>query len=471
MMSRILPPALLLALLAPALWGVPVHLDIPPGLEPAWERLTARYPFPPDLESPGTVILREGSQKGFRTVESATLVRVIRMWETQSAPTRMVPLESVGLPDIALPVDGLFPGDSGYPLVKVISVGLRDDDAPLRAWFESLPDLPAGSTERIRWIGAVGDVMPARGVDSALIAPGGLQRVFGDTLPFLQGLDLLAGNLEAAATTGGTRAVKSYTFRFDPRALGSLAAAGFSYFSAANNHTFDFGSIGFLDTVENLQRAGIATSGAGDTAAAASRPAVLKIGSTEVRVLSFADYPADRKGFDGRVSARAAADRAGELWLDEDGLAAARRAFSPGSFNIALVHGGDEWSTAPTDEQKRGYRELVTDGADLVIGSHPHVLQGLEARNGRLIAYSLGNFLFPGMEGTPGGERSMILAVGILGRRIVSLRFVPVRLNAGTVRQDPGRDALQQFRSRTGLLNAGVPPGGPSGVQQAESKR
>jgi len=479
-MRRSLVPAAILSLVSFALGGTPILLDVPAGLKPAWERLISRHPFPPGL-SRGTVILREGSPPGFRTVESATLVPVIRMWETpvtltraqaESGAARLLPLDSVQLPDVALPVDGLFPGDPGYPLVRQISLGIQGDEAALRSWFEDLPDLPARDpASRIRWIGAVGDIMPARGVDAALLAPGGLQRVFGDTLPFLQGLDLLVGNLEAAATTGGARATKTYTFRFDPRALVSLAAAGFSYLSAANNHTFDFGRQGFLDTLEGLSRAGIATSGAGSSEQEATRPSVLKAGETEVRLLSFAAYPADRSGFDGRVTARAGADRPGELWLDDEGVATAKRAFSPSAFNVALVHGGVEWSAGPTVDQERRYRELVGAGADLVIGSHPHVLQGTETRDGRLIAYSLGNFLFPGMDGTPGGERSLILAVGIFGRRIVSLRFVPVRLGGGTVRLDRQPGALQEFFSRSFRLNAALPLNGPRGVQQAEEKR
>jgi poly-gamma-glutamate capsule biosynthesis protein CapA/YwtB (metallophosphatase superfamily) len=250
------------------------------------------------------------------------------------------------------------------------------------------------------------------------------------------GLDLLVGNLEAAATGSGVKARKTYTFRFDPRALKVLAAAGFSYLSVANNHTFDYGRDGFNDTLENIAGAGIATSGAGRTDVDASRPAVLKAAGMEVRLLSFGAYPVDRTGFDGRATARATGDRPGTLWLDNEGLAAAARGFSPLAFNIALVHGGVEWSNKPTAEQRQAYRDLIHAGADLVIGSHPHVLQGLEAVDGGLIAYSLGNFLFPGMEGTPGGESSAILEVGTWNRKIVTVRVVPVRLHGATVRLD-----------------------------------
>jgi poly-gamma-glutamate synthesis protein (capsule biosynthesis protein) len=415
------------------------------------------------------VVLRTRVLPGFRLMEDSILVPVVRLWDAaptltraqaESGSVRLLPLESVALPDIALPVEGLYPGDPGYPLAWHVAVGIQGDDPALRQWFETLPDpAPRDPPERIRWIGAVGDVMPARGVDSSLLAPEGGQAVFGDTLPILRSLDLLVGNLEAAATTGGVRAVKTYTFRFNPLAMGSLSAAGFSYLSAANNHTFDYGKDGFLDTLSSLGQAGIATSGAGRTFDEASRPAVVRIGNREIRLLSFAAYPVDRTGFDGRSMARATADRPGALWLDDEGIDAAARGFSRDSFNVALVHGGIEWSSAPTDEQRRSYRALVRAGADLVVGSHPHVLQGLEAVDGKLIAYSLGNFLFPGMEGTPGGERSVIIEVGIYAGRIVSLRFIPVRLHGGTVRLDLQKDSLQLLRSQTRRLNAYSAPG------------
>jgi hypothetical protein len=451
--------------------GLAVRVDVPEELEPAWTRFISLHPFPAGLadaaapaDTAGEVVFRDGAQPGFRVVEVSAMAPVVRLWEAPPVVTRaraeagtlkLLPLESIFLPDIALPVDGLYPGDPGYPLVRRLSVAVRGDDPRLRIWFEALPDLrPDASPRRILWIGAVGDIMPGRGVDGVLLSSGGGQRVFGDTLPYLRGLDLLVGNLEAAATSRGTRMTKTYTFRFDPRALGGLSAAGFSYLSVANNHTFDYGRQGFLDTLANLAQVGIATSGAGETVEAAARPSIVDIGGTEFRLLSFAAYPVDRTGFDGRITARATADRPGALWLDEEGIATAARGFAPGAFNIALVHGGVEWSAAPTDDQREEYARLVHAGADLVIGSHPHVLQGLEAPEGKLIAYSLGNFLFPGMEGTTGGERSLILQVGVYDRRIVALRFVPVELNGGTVRLDPHQGALQDLRSRSLRLSA-----------------
>ena len=228
-----------------------------------------------------------------------------------------------------------------------------------------------------------------------------------------------------------------------------MKKAGFSYLALANNHTFDFGARGFLDTLAGLSQWGLATSGAGGNVREASQPFIARFGSVEVRILSFAAYPVDRTGFDGRRTARAGPDKPGTLWLDEEGLAAAARAFSPGSFNIALVHGGEEWSSLPTAAQTRLYQELIRAGRDLVVGSHPHVLQGLQAFQGGLIAYSLGNFIFPGMDGTDGGEDSVILKVGLYQGKIRYVVSLPVRLRGTSVRLAQGDAARQKLMSLT----------------------
>jgi poly-gamma-glutamate synthesis protein (capsule biosynthesis protein) len=389
------------------------------------------------------IVLRIGAESGFRIVENIILSPVsrigdpaedVRLDAVQAGVAHVAPLESVTLPDIALPVEGLFPDQPGYPLHGEVAVGLRSDDQDLRAWFDSLPPAAPAADNGIFWIGAVGDIMPARGADDALLSPDGVQRVFGDTLPALRSCTLLLGNLESTAASGGARTSKTYTFRFAPAALGALRKAGFSYLSLANNHTFDFGARGFLDTLANLSQWGIGTSGAGGNVLEASRPFIAHLGAVEVRILSFAAYPVDRTGFDGRKAARAAPDRPGTLWLDEEGLAIAARAFSPASFNIALVHGGEEWSALPTAEQRRLYTELVRAGSDLVVGSHPHVLQGMQVFQGGLIAYSLGNFLFPGMDGTDGGEDSVILKLGLYQGKIRYVVSRPVRLQGASVR-------------------------------------
>jgi poly-gamma-glutamate synthesis protein (capsule biosynthesis protein) len=452
-----------------------VSLDAPAALIPSWERLLAAHPLPASIflvraasgeaQAADRIDVRLGASTGDRVVEKILQAPVAQIWETPPAATmsgvrsgslRVLPLESITLPDTALPVDGLYADQPGYPLYAEVAVGVHSNDPALRAWYGALPAAHQWPDPAlITWIEAVGDIMPARGVDAALLAPGGLERVFGGTLPILRAADFLLGNLEATASTSGGRVRKSYNFHFVPAALEGLAQAGFAYLSLANNHSYDFGRRGFVETLQALASAGIGTSGAGQSQALAEAPFVLRKRDTEIRVLSFGAFPVDPGGFDGKRDARASESVPGMLWLDEQGVAEASRAFSRDSFNIALVHGGDEWSSRPNPEQKHWYRALIDAGADLVVGSHPHVLQGMEARGGRLIAYSLGNFIFPGMEDTPGGQDSVILKLGILEGRIFALQAIPVRLAGTTVRRAKGDAAAATLRSLTIALGSG----------------
>ncbi|MGA2479439.1 MAG: CapA family protein [Spirochaetia bacterium] len=420
-------------------YGLPVTLICPDELRASWARTVAANPLPPGIAvvppvpghgyAPDIIVVRLDDGAGGRIVDRVLMAPVGRLADAASPPMHVTPLESIVLPYVALPVQGLTADNSEYPLQSGVAVELYGDNAELRAWLDALPPPERAQPADIAWIGAVGDIMPARGVDAALLSDGGLARVFGDTLPVLQSCTFLVGNLEAAATARGTPASKSYTFRFSGKAMAPLARAGFRYLS--------FGVQGFLDTVTALREAGIGTSGVGIDEKAAALPFHARAGSQDIRVLSFSAYPVDRRGFDGRKSARARENSPGALWLDDRGLAAAAAAFSPRAFNVALVHGGEEWSTRPTAEQQRLYRGLVEAGADVVIGSHPHVLQPMEAYRGRLIAYSLGNFLFPGMEGTPGGEESTILRIGVMNGRVIYLQSYPVHLSGTSVRLAP----------------------------------
>jgi poly-gamma-glutamate synthesis protein (capsule biosynthesis protein) len=293
--------------------------------------------------------------------------------------------------------------------------------------------------------------MPARSADSVLIAEGGLNIVFGDTLALLRGSSFLLGSLESSAALSGAAQDKSSTFRFHPEAVGALKQAGFSDLSLANSHTFDFGVQGFLQSLKALSMWKVSTSGAGTNLQEAGRPAVASIGAQEIRILSFGALPVDVTGFDGPVVERAQDSRPGILWLDSQGFAAAARGFTgDGASNIAFVHGATAWSVTPTSEQ----RQLVRKRADLVIGARPHVLEGMEALDGRLIAYSLGNFIFPG---TQDGQDSVILRLGVYHGKVRYVQAFPVHLHDGTVRRAADEPAWRELMSRArALTEAGV---------------
>ena len=469
-MARFAAVVVSLSFLACRGFASPLSVEVSDALWPQWLQLLHASPLPegvqtaraqPDSSPSGDLAVLELGTEG-KVVGFMPLVPVVSLGQEQSTVTleqvsqgkiKTLPLSAVSLPDLAVPLDGLLPDQKGYPLFQKIVLRLKSSNTELLDWYTHIVEQTSPSTGRragIMWIEAVGDIMPARGVDKTLLSSGGLERVFTDTLPVLQGADLLLGNLESTSAEDGTPENKSYTFRFRGEAVKELKEAGFSYVCLANNHTFDFGERGFLQTLTAVSKAGILTSGAGRNLHEASSPAVFNAGDQEVRVLSFGAFPVERTGFDGRVSERVTDSRPGILWLDEQGLTAEDRGFQvPGAFNIAFVHGGQEWRTTPTPEQRNMYRELVAHGASLVLSAHPHVLQGMEAIGDSLIVYSLGNFLFPGMDGTPGGQDSVILKVGVYEGRIRYVQAIPVRLSDGTVSRARGDGALEDFLART----------------------
>jgi poly-gamma-glutamate capsule biosynthesis protein CapA/YwtB (metallophosphatase superfamily) len=483
--SRLATNALLLSawlfsfLSAEAAPCLQVSLDIPEDLLPVWEKVVTEAPLPKamgfesrrvpqDPAADAIVLLRRDRSSPvtmpgltWKTVERRYFAPVASLGDpnestaSDAAIRPVLPLERIELPSMGLAVDGRYAGQPEYPFCEETDLGLRSRDPRLISWFESVPE---AEEDPVIWIGAVGDVMPARGVDGTLAGKGtprpadGVNAVFGDTLPILRGCDILLGNLEAAATRSGSREQKTYNFRFDPDALGALKNAGFSCFSVANNHSFDYGARGFLDTLENLSAFGIKACGGGQDLDEALTPVEIGRGGSKIRILSFAAYPREASGFDGRRITAAGPGRPGVLWLNADTLKEASRVFSRDSFNVAMVHGGIEYADEPTKGQRLLYRELLDAGADLVIGSHPHVIQGMEARSGGLIAYSLGNFIFPGMEGMHGGTVSVILLVGVYRGKIRYVRDIPVRLNGRGVRIDPLGHAAAKMRELTAEL-------------------
>lgn len=381
-------------------------------------------------------------------------------------PATIVPLAEIIPPVRGIPDHGLYPGDPDYPWYKDTLVWIEDSEGtpifvddidvpeaalPLIEWIQLVPSRT--DPVNILWIAGVGDLMPGRGVGRMLSTPDGLTSVFTDTLAVLQNADLLLGNLEGAVTTGGAVAKKSYTFKFHPRILAQLNHAGFDYLSLTNNHSFDYGEIGFLDTLRHFQESKIHTSGAGTDLTEASKPAILHVGEHEIRILSVGAYPRERNGFDGEAIASALDNRPGILWHGDASAAAVTSGFTESSFDILMIHGGDEWSEAPSEDVRDLFRGYVDLGADLILGSHPHVVHGIESYSGKIIAYSLGNFIFPGMEETRYGEESIIVRVGLHKNAVKYMDLVPVNINGKIVSIDRSGRILDRVTAQSGSLS------------------
>lgn len=264
--------------------------------------------------------------------------------------------------------------------------------------------------------------MLARSVSTAITAdrPEG---PFADVLGVLQNADVTVGNLECAISAGGKAEPKAYTFRAPPLAAAGLARAGFDVVALANNHSLDYGVTALMDTIENLKAASVAAVGAGRNAEEAYGYRVLDVGGVSVAFAAFVEVP-NEVGYNMAEWA-AGKDEPGVAWVDRERVAATISAARDASdIVVAMFHFGVEGSAEPTARQRELARQAVDAGASLVVGSHPHVLQKVEEYKGGLIAYSLGNFVFDGFEGS--ANESAILRVTFAADGTLSWQLDPV---------------------------------------------
>ena len=201
--------------------------------------------------------------------------------------------------------------------------------------------------------------------------------------------DIFMVNQEFPFSSRGTAADKTYTFRLPPEKVSMFHEMGIDIVTLANNHTLDFGREALEDTCAALEGAGIPYVGAGRNLERAKQLEVLNVRGTRIgflgasRVVPFADWTAGK-------------DTSG-LFLTYDPaqlLEEIKAAKEACDYLVVYVHWGIERNDKPEGYQKTMGRQYIDAGADLVLGSHPHVLQGIEFYNGKPIVYSLGNFVF-----------------------------------------------------------------------------
>ena len=192
--------------------------------------------------------------------------------------------------------------------------------------------------------------------------------------------DLTLINLECVLTESNDRVEKTFNLKGKPEYVGIMTGSSVEACSLGNNHTLDYGEQSLADTKSVLDNAGIV------------------YGYNDI----IGRYTTDQGITVGIVSANLLADRTQYL---RDGIATLK---SEGvDLIIACCHWGIEGDHYPTDFQQTTAHELIDLGADLVIGNHPHVLQGIEQYNGKIICYSLGNFCFGGNK-NPSDKNTMM---------------------------------------------------------------
>ena len=265
-----------------------------------------------------------------------------------------------------------------------------------------------------------GDVMLSRGVGARMEARADWDLPFREIAPTLRDADLRFCNLECPLSDRGDNQQHLYSFRADPRALAGLQTAGFEVVSQANNHSYDWGPAALKDSLERLRAAGIRPVGAGENALAAHYPVLVHLGDLRLAFLAYVNV--DPKG------AAAGVDRAGVAWLEPtQALADIRFAKTLADLVIVCPHWGTEYALQPDREQVLLAHRMVAEGADLIVGSHPHVVQPLECYRGRWIAYSLGNFVFD--QKNPATHQGLLLKVTVRRKAIAEVMPIAIRIN------------------------------------------
>ena len=210
-------------------------------------------------------------------------------------------------------------------------------------------------------------------------------------IEIMKGMDQMWINNEFVySRQGEPLPTKMWTFCGDPDNVSYLKDLGVDIVGLANNHTFDFGEVSFLDTLETLEKAQIPYVGAGRDIEQAAAPVYLEADGFKIAYVaaSRAEYTI--------YTPEAAETEPGILWCYDYTrfLESIKTAAENADYVIALPHWGVEHSTVLEDEQIYGAHALIDAGADAVIGAHPHILQGIEYYEGKPILYSLGNFWF-----------------------------------------------------------------------------
>lgn len=235
----------------------------------------------------------------------------------------------------------------------------------------------------------VGDIMLSRAVGRQMLLNNDFEFPFNLVKTNFQLVDFAFGNLEGPISDQGSNQGSQYSFRADPLSIKGLKAANFRVLNLANNHIWDWGLAAFSQTMDLLEENSILFVGVGRNYEEANQPKIFEKNGLRIGFWGLTDlYPA---------SLEAKLNRPGISEPDFLKVASSIAYFKNEKlidFAVISIHWGIEYESEPTEKQRQIARSLIENGADLIVGHHPHVIQSYEEYLGRPIFYSLGNFIF-----------------------------------------------------------------------------
>ncbi len=321
------------------------------------------------------------------------------------------------------------------------------------------PRGPLGNGEAVT-LAFAGDASFENLEQAVVVDPEGLLSAIA---PVLGAADVSVVNLETALGSGGERASKQFAFQVPEQALDALRAAGADVVTMANNHGMDYGTGGLADTLRIKAESGFPIIGIGADDAEAYAPFITEVRGQRIGVIAANDI------FDSNLVTAwtAGPGHPGIASAEEshqDRLAEEVRATREKVDTLAVyLHYGTEKDTCPHARQKELVDLLVDAGADIVVGSHAHRLQGMGFLGDQFVAYGLSNFIFKAP--SEPGRRSGVVTVTATGRRIDGYEWAPATLQGNVpvplsgAAAEAASASMAELQSCAGLTPTATGPG------------
>ena len=272
---------------------------------------------------------------------------------------------------------------------------------------------------------------------------------FSEVASYLKAADLRFGGLEASMSRLGAPASGKIVMRHGPEMIQGYLEGGFDVLAFASNHCMDYGVEPFVETMELLERNGIAYSGAGRNIQEARTPAVVERGGVRYGFLAYVlELPLGWGAGPAKPGVAPIRQDAlyGPPYVNEEDLAAmiadVERTRPRVDFLLASFHWGASQSRTLTLSQQAAAHAAVEAGVDVVVGHHPHIVQGVEVYRGRPVFYALGNFVLDHDHPMflPTARESICLKLTLRGGALSRVTIAPVVIEADGSPRIPGSE-------------------------------
>lgn len=292
--------------------------------------------------------------------------------------------------------------------------------------------LKTTGTPSSEWsLAALGDIIIGRTVYLQIRRSGDPHKPFAHFADTIRNADLALADLEcsisdknAIITDGGMSFVSPFS------AAAGLGSSGIDAVSISNNHSWNGGTTGFTDTLDEMARLGIRTFGGGRNDAEAHTPVILTVKGTKVALLGYSSIVGTKPA---TATTPGMADLSMAPWgpfgesqaarMEADIKAAKQQA----DLVFVYYHWGTEYTHNANADQRQIAHRAIDAGADLILGTHPHWVQGIEWYKDRLITYSLGNFIFD-QEWSTKTKQGTFLKATYNGKTLTSAELVPYQI-------------------------------------------